>query len=719
MDFDDFQTVTTLLKDCQDADEDMRELSKEAHLFISKQDGQWEPERWNDSDGKPRYTFDQTTPIVDQISGDIDDSDFDIKVEPANGEATKEGAELLDGMIRNIERISGAKHIYADAGRNMVTGGIDHWMVKTDYVDDDSFDQDLIIDPIHNSADRVWFDLGSTKRDRSDAQYGFLLSAIATVDYEDEFPDGSATSVSQNDDTSVYYNKADTIIIGHIFYKKQEKREIIKTSLGRVYEYNKDFKSVEKELALSGETIVGRRTRMDDVFYIRKFDGSGWLEDEVETVFSTIPIIPVYGNYKVIENKPIYHGAVLKLMDAQRVLNYSLSREIEEGALAPRAKYWMTKTQAQGNTATLATLNTNSDPVQIYSHDPDQPNPPMQQGGAQINQGLRVISDGMQQVMGRTAGIFAAGMGDNPDMQSGVAIGKLQDKANNITSKYFSSMEIAIARTAKILGKAIPKVYDTQRQVRIVGADGALEMSYVNETIFDQETQSEVILNDLSRGKYDYNCTSAPSFDSRQSETVNAIMQLAAVDPTILTMASDILLNNINSPSVDKIAERKRLELFNAGMIPETQMTEEEQVKLQQIQSQPQEPSAEMALAQAEQAKAEASMQKNQIEMQRDQMDAQFKNQKAQLDLQKQQLDFSEKEAKLGLDQEKQGFNQMIAMQTAQSQAINDAVNNLNKQADTLNKLREAMGVDAIVSDEAVEVYSEQIEEVSDAQDQY
>ena len=344
MDFDDFQTVTTLLKDCQDADEDMRQLSKEAHLFISKQDGQWEPERWNDSDGKPRYTFDQTTPIVDQISGDIDDSDFDIKVEPANGEATKEGAELLDGMIRNIERMSGAKHIYADAGRNMVTGGIDHWMVKTDYVDDDSFDQDLIVDPIHNSADRVWFDLGSTKRDRSDAQYGFLLSAIATVDYEDEFPDGSATSVSQNDDTSVYYNKADTIIIGHIFYKKQKKREIIKTSLGRVYEYNKDFKSVEKELALSGETIVGRRTRMDDVFYIRKFDGSGWLEDEVETVFSTIPIVPVYGNYKVIENKPVYHGAVLKLMDAQRVLNYSLSREIEEGALAPRAKYWMTKT---------------------------------------------------------------------------------------------------------------------------------------------------------------------------------------------------------------------------------------------------------------------------------------------------------------------------------------------------------------------------------------
>ena len=50
-----------------------------------------------------------------------------------------------------------------------------------------------------------------------------------------------------------------------------------------------------------------------------------------------IPVVPYYGNFKLIDNTIKYRGVVLKLMDPQRVLNYSLSREIEEGAW-PRAK---------------------------------------------------------------------------------------------------------------------------------------------------------------------------------------------------------------------------------------------------------------------------------------------------------------------------------------------------------------------------------------------
>lgn len=148
MDYEDFNDVNQCLKEAQDAEEDMRALAKDALVFITKQDGQWEPDRWSDNQGKPRYTFDQTTPIVDQIAGDLDDSDFDIKVSPADGSATKEGAELIDGIIRNIERLSEARHIYSDAARNMVTSGIDHWMVETDYVNSNSFDQEIKISPI-------------------------------------------------------------------------------------------------------------------------------------------------------------------------------------------------------------------------------------------------------------------------------------------------------------------------------------------------------------------------------------------------------------------------------------------------------------------------------------------------------------------------------------------------------------------------------------------
>ena len=101
---------------------------------------------------------------------------------------------------------------------------------------------------------------------------------------------------------------------------------------------------------------------------VRKFDGKDWLDESQETVFDQIPLIPLYANYKIYDNKLIYHGIVEKLMDQQRVLNYSVSREIEESALAPRQKYLMTTDQAAGHEDKLETLNVNIDPVLFYNH---------------------------------------------------------------------------------------------------------------------------------------------------------------------------------------------------------------------------------------------------------------------------------------------------------------------------------------------------------------
>jgi hypothetical protein len=123
-------------------------------------------------------------------------------------------------------------------------------------------------------------------------------------------------------------------------------RELVLMSNGQVHEVTEDFDSIVDELSSIGVTEVRRRTRKYKKICSRLFDASDWLEDDKDTAFCYLPVVPVYANFKILENKTIYYGAVEKLMDSQRVLNYSLSREIEEGALAPRAKYWMTMAQA-------------------------------------------------------------------------------------------------------------------------------------------------------------------------------------------------------------------------------------------------------------------------------------------------------------------------------------------------------------------------------------
>ena len=669
------------LKEQQDVEFDNRERVREAHLFLNKRDGQWEPHWWEASTGKPRYTFDMTTPVIDQISGEMAQADFDIAVKPIGGDASKDDANLLDGLVRNIEAISNATDIYNQAGRSMVVGGLDGWRINTKFVDDDSFDQDIVIEHIPNFSDRAWFG-PSEKQDKSDAPYGFLLHALSKEEYKDRWPEGSEQSIPQDRSGKAYYHTPDIILVCEVFYTEQKERTLILMENGAVYEDGDDYKLIADELRLAGINEKRRRKRKDNIIYSRLMDGSDWLEPEKETVFNWVPLVPCMANFEIFEDKTLYHGAVEKLIDYQRVYNYSKSREIEEGSLAPRAKYWMTEKQVEGHTDTLATLNTNSDPVQIYNHDSDVPGPPQQSGGAQINPGLVNISQSMEGGIARAAGLFAANMGESVNNQSGVALKALQDKGNIGTIKFFKAMEVAIAHTGKIIIKAIPKVYDTQRQVRVLSEDGSFSMKTLNETLIDNQTGQVVTLNDLSKGKYDVTCSSGPAFQSKQEETVAAITEMANVDPSIIQQGGDILFGNITAPGMDLLAERKRRELFQAGLIPVEQMTEEEKQEYQQIQQQnaqnPPPPDAMMVAAQAE-------MQKAQNEQGKIQIDGQLRSQ--ELQLKQQQL--QQNETKMALQEQSNQIDAMFKQQKQQMDLLTSATQQMKS-------LTEAFGVETM-----------------------
>lgn len=689
---DGHQRVLELLQKAQDADHDMREKARETFLFITKADGQWEPYWWSSNAAKPRYTFDMCTPIVDQVAGGLEQASFDIRVNPAGGSATKDVANTFDGMIRNIENISQATTVYNQASRGMIVSGYDGWRVSQKYLNDDSFDQDLVIEKIANFIDRVWFDPSAELQDKSDSKYCFVLHPVDVDEYDRRWPEGGRESVSDDRDGDAYFDKNEVILVGEYLYCEEEERELVMINNGHVYEAE-EYDKIKDELAAIGVEEVRRRKRMDKKICSRFFDAKGFLEDKKETVFSTIPVVPVYANYKVFEHKTLYSGVVDKLMDPQRVLNYSMSREIEEGALAPRAKYWMTMAQAAGHEDSLSTLNTNSDPVQFFNVDQENPGAPQQQGGAIVNPGLRTITEAMRGMIGYTAGMFAANMGDNPGLQSGVAINSLQDKGDSATIKYHKALQIAIARTGRLLVKAIPKVYDTPRTVRIMKEDQEYSMAEINAQVFDQQTQEFVTLNDLSAGQYDVICRAGPSFRNRQQETIEAIIEMAKVDPSIIQMGGDILLDNISTPAAEQLSNRKRALMIKQGIIPMDQMTEEELAEQQQQMAeagQQQAPDPNMVLAQAEQLKAEAEMMRSQIEMQKLQNE-QFK---LQLEAQKLQTQTIGDQADNQIDAfnaETKRMDTQIKAQQAGATIDNTSAKTMGEELDNQKKMSDMM----------------------------
>jgi hypothetical protein len=683
------------LKNSQNTEKDNRDKVREADLFLNKRDGQWDPYTVVKMSGKPKYTFDQCNPILDDIMGEMESMDFGIAVKPSGGEATKESAEQYAGIVRNIESISEARYIYKDAARVMTGTGLSGWRVVTKYRESDSFQQDLMVQPVSNFKDRVWYDDNADKRTMEDAPQCWVLSSMTRKAYDKKYPKGSGVSVGREKNSQAYdHKKSNEVIIGEWLHKKKEKRELALLSNNKVVVVDEKFELVRDDLFNKNIKVERTRTVNVDVVYQSIFDGADWLTEDVKTVFKFLPIVPIYANFVISEDKVVYWGLVEKLMDPQRVLNFAESRKVEEAALSPREKTWLTKDQAQSTDviAALRTANTNMDSHQLYDHVPNQP-PPFRHPKQQPNNVLLETANSSERYMSRTMPEESRGL--SVKGRSGLAMQQLINKGNNSNYKYFTATEIGIAHTCRIIIDAIPKVYDTRQEMTIMGEDGTTDTFTLKDRVIDQETGEIVELNNLA-GSYTVVCSSGPAFTNKQQETVQSIIDVAGIAPDVVNQGSDILVKNIDSPGMDQLAERIRLQKVLSGQIPESQLTDEEKEMVKQASQQGQQPSAvDQALiaeseARATEVEAKTADTISKIEERQDK--ALLKNKEIDLKYQTEQ-------SKLILD-------------TLESQT-----NQINIMAQTLKTLREAQGVDAIVAPETVEAFAKQAKLVTEAQD--
>lgn len=678
--FESHSNVQKLLKKAQEVETDVREIVREVHAFLDDKDGQWDDHAAKAFKGRPRYTLDKCNDLVDDIAGAMEQSDFDIQVMPAGGDATKDLARTYDGMIRNIQNISNASDIFDAANRRVVRAGMDGWRISQRWGDNNTFDQDLFIDPITDFVDRVWFDPGSVRQTREDANYAFVLQSMIKTDYEEKFPDGKGRSVSMGDHTTQTDRSPEMVVVGEILYKVRVKKRIVELTNGAVYVDDEKFQKIQDELAKEGATV--KRERFRDMVEVktRIFDGDGWLTPIQDTVFDLIPIIPQYCNWTVRRQVPNYWGIVTKKLDAQRIYNYTESRKVEEGALAPLGKILATKDQIAGNVDAWENLNVSSDPVLPYTHVETQPQP-YKVGGAEINPGLEVTSQSMLQNLQSTAGIDQL-PGQPLGLQSGLAVELKQDRGDTRNYKYSRSKEVAVCYTGKVLMRAMPKVYDTERQVRMINEDQSFEMVTLNERVVDEQTGEAVEVIDLSKGVYDVTCNVTKAFKNRQGETVNSIIETASIDPSIIEQGRDVLYRNMNAPGMDVLAERARRDMLISGKIPEEQMTDEEKEMLASMPAPPPDP---VALA---------------LEREADNADdlVTLKGLQHQLNEQKFELDKRQRSMDEAHDQIRLGFEE------------------LNTHADTWKKLREAMGLESISGPEGMQRFIEQAAVIRESQ---
>ena len=571
-----------------DADSNNRAEAQEDLKFAAGD--QWPVEIQNSRtlEARPCLTINKIDAYIKQITNQQRQQRPRIKVHGMNNESDEKVAQILQGICRHIEVNSNADTAYDEAFDYAVRMGWGYWRVVTDYVREDSFDQEIYIQPIHNPF-TVYFDPNSILPDGSDAEKCLITEVISKNVFRSLYPDAddtvSFTQRATGDVLAEWVMKED-IRIAEYFYTERKPATLIMLSDGTKL-YKDELKDGEIEMmAANGIIVVDERPSYKKVIKWCKLTAMQVLEER-EWPGRYIPVIPVYGQRLFVESKRKKFGLVRMAKDPQRMYNFWQTSLTESVALAPKAKWLLAEGQDEGHENEWTQANIKSTPVLRYKQTdiegrpapvPSrlQPEPPP----AGIMAASASINDDLQAVLG----VF-----DPNQMPTGNISGKAlmgQQQQIDLTNyHYYDNLTRSIKYTGKILLDLIPHIYDSQRVMRIIGEDAQPEMVTINEPSQTEEGVYE-ILNDVTVGQYDVVMDTGPGYNSKRLEAVNSMMPLMQGNEQLFQMAGDLFIRNMDFPGSDVIADRL------AAMNPMAQIDEKSkippmaQMKMKQMEDQ-------------------------------------------------------------------------------------------------------------------------------------
>ena len=241
-------------------------------------------EQWDDNDaerrrqdGRPMLTVNRLPSFIRQVSNDARQNKPQIKVMPQDSSGDPNTAEVLNGLIKNIENISKADLAYDTAIDCAASGGMGYFRVDVDYSDEDTFDMDIRINRILNPL-TVYPDANSTAADSSDWNYCFITEMMPLDEFEVAYPDADPIDFNAGSytDREALWFEDKSVRLAEYWCRKQEEYDIHQLDTGdvvtdemldemqdtldamgiQVVKTRKSTKSVVKRYVLNGQEIL-------------------------------------------------------------------------------------------------------------------------------------------------------------------------------------------------------------------------------------------------------------------------------------------------------------------------------------------------------------------------------------------------------------------------------------------------------------------------------
>jgi hypothetical protein len=653
------ETARERWKRCVEADQENRRKAVEDLKFIHVPGEQWDAQIKSERGNRPSYEFNKLRVTIKRIVNGIRSNRPQAKVRAVE-DGDKDTAAILEGLCRNIWSVSDADCAVDIAAEMAVAGGMGAWRVVTEYSSDDAWDQDIKILSLRNPMS-LWSDPSAKDPMKRDAKFWFLESRMSKEAYQSKYGKVEAIEWEGSEfDDSDDWEDEESVRICEYWYQKPVAKTLALLSDGSTI----DAENTPAE-ALAGRAVV--RTRKVSTHQICMAiigGGDKLVEKPTEWAGSKFPFVQIYGEYLYIDGKVHWFGLTRFAKDAQRAYNLERTLFIETEAKAPLDTDWATVTQAQGLTDQWARAHKELLPFRLYNPDPMAAGPPQRSPGAQVPPALAVgLQLSGEDIKGVT-GVFDPSISGKTNAVSGVAKRAEVAQGEIVCFNYQDNVARGVQYTHELLIDLVPKIYDSERSIRILGVDGAEQYAKVNSIGPNGE-----VVNDLSRGKYDTTVTIGPNLGTQRQEAAEVYMGLMQGNPGLFPVVGDLVVKTFDYPYSDEMAERLRVmappqiqqmlaqkeQQGGKPLDPRAQaaMAQAEQM-MQQVQQMGQ--VVEQAAGEAEGMKAETDKAMTELESQRVKLEADY--QKMLADLSKREAQLILKDAALTAQQTQAGVDE-------------------------------------------------------------
>ena len=466
--------------------------------------------------------------------------------------ALQNSINIITNLIRAQAYNTESQIAYQTAFANAIYCGYGAVHLKYDYEDANTFNKHAVVEAVP-VAERAFFDPSATDPCKTDGEFCGIYYDVDRKTFHKMYPDIEYPS-SFPEDVPRYFSwdTEHTVTVVDYYCKKWFKKHLVLLGNGECLTMD-DYKDYSNQLVEMGAPIppiVDERMADDyDIIHYKMINGH--ILEYSKHPSKILPVMFEDGDSFMFRGLQYTQSFVRHAIDAQRFLNYT-GVAIAQGLKNARKetfigtpvnvkgfeKYWQRPELYQG--------------ILLANHDPKAGMPtkiPASEIPASLYQNYERAEHDIQTILG----MYDANLGAPTKEISGVAINAKKQQGQFAAAVYRDNCIRVQEAVCRGYLSMIPIIFDTEREVTLVNADGSSQAVKINEKMPDGS-----IKNDIRGDYYDISLEAGPDYSDQKQAALELLVNLVKINPNTFPLVADLIADNMDLENRPLLVERLR-----------------------------------------------------------------------------------------------------------------------------------------------------------------